>query len=446
MKAKITLLLVVCFALTSCTKWHYGHGHHDDDDPNDDIEYNDTSVEEGNPDDQNPKLIPSPDQLIVKIDPMMTDERLAELLDILNIKDSTACNCGDTNIKLWTIDLNEIDIEGAVGRLKSETESKGDVEGDRGFDIELTRIAGFSPLDQQTSFDELVGPNTGNTVNIAVLDTGLDFTRDLQSGSIDEYLFDANPFSTCYPGTAGWNFINNSFLITDGHGHGTYVTKIMRDIMVDAGVDHRILPLKVFDDAGRGSYWNIVCAMGYVKDINQNGGNISLVNASFGGRDSQDVLQSNTILRGIIEDLENETLVIASAGNASLDTDDPVTGHFISSYPSNNILAVGGYDDSSGEILLDNRSNYGAISIDVALEFSNYMVVLDTFDPGIKDRVGLEGTSYGTAAMTGLAAEMYIEMGMPNTGNLKDAIFTLAVSRPTLGGTIVNNETIIREE
>lgn len=443
MKAKITLILFACFAMVSCTKWHYGHGHgHDDDD---DINYNDIRVEEGGPDDQGPKLIPSPDQLIVRLDPGMSAERLNELLDLLEIKETTACNCGDTNIRRWTVDTNLIDIEGAVGKLKNEKESKGDVEGDLGFDIELTRIAGFNTLDQQSNSEALLGSITGSSVNIAILDTGVDFARDLQASSIDQYMYNANVFSSCYPALGGWNFINNSPNITDGHGHGTFVNKIIRDILIEESVDHRILPLKVFDDGGRGSYWNIVCAMGYIRDINQNGGNITLVNASFGGPDAQELLQSNTILRSIVDDIKDQTMVVASAGNQGLDTDDPTTGHFISSYPSDNLFAVGGYDDSGAQIVLDNRSNFGATSIDVALAFGGYTVILDTFDPFNKDRIALEGTSYGAATMTALAGEIFIDAGMPSIEDLKNGIFTLAVSRPGLGGNIVDNNAIIGE-
>ena len=451
MKTKITLLLLFTFALTSCTKWHYGHGH-DDDDGGSDIIYNDSKVEEGGPINQGPRLIPSPDKLIVNLDPNMSEPRLLELLALLEIKDTTGCSCGDTNIKQWTVDTDLLEIETARRRLQDESSGRGDLEGDRGFDIRLDTIFDFNPVSGQFNTDGLAASGNAGTVNIAVLDTGIDFARDLTPTTSRPYLFASNDFSSCFDTADGWNFIDNNNQIQDYHGHGTYVTQIIRNILENSEVDidYRILPLKVFNREGLGSYWNIVCAMGYIRDINQNGGNISLVNASFGGADAEEVLMGQTVLRDIIEDLNDQTLVVASAGNKGVNTDDGITGHFVSSYPSDNLLAVGGYDfpegsDNDDEIFVHERSNFGLESIDVALEFENYSVELDTFDDMVKDRAGLEGTSYGAAAMTGLAAEIYVRSGRPNTQRLKARIFRLSVPRDGLNGKIGGSRAIIRE-
>lgn len=448
MKMKLTLLLLACFVISSCSKWHYGHGHDDDDGGGDDITYIDSEIAEGGPDDKVPKIELSPNQIIVRYESFADKESIR--LEFPFLEPPRGCSCGDTNIELWTIDTDILDIEGTVRNLKSRGAEEG-VEGDRGFSIFLSPVDDFQPLNEQGDPNPLVETSTTNTVNIAVIDTGLDFSRDLVPSPRDPYLF-KDDFSTCYPESTGWNFANNSSNITDYNGHGTYVTKIITDILDGQNINYRILPLTVFDINGRGSYWDVVCAMGYIKDINSNGGNIKLVNASFGGQMNREVLENGTVLSGIIEDLQNETLIVSSAGNGNpgVDNDNGPMGHFLSSYLSNNILTVGGYEDLSdegdgSELRVNEHSNYGGSSIDVALEFGGYEAILNTDLENVRSRKFLKGTSYSAAAMTGLAAEFYIMSGMPDVQGLKNNIFAFSRTRSGLNNQIVANRAIIRE-
>ncbi|WKX77352.1 S8 family serine peptidase [Zobellia laminariae] len=446
MKTKITLLLIAGLILTSCTKWHYGHGE-DNDDPKDETIYNDTYVSEGGEANDGAKIIPSRNKLIVRLDPNLSQEKLKYWLKYLEIQDTIGCSCGDVTIKQWTVDTSKIDIEAARRRLQDDSSGEAGLEGEIGFDIQLDPIPDFRQLDEQVDPKEFTNPSETASVNIAVLDTGIDLSRDLTPFS-GQYLFNSLAYSNCYPTSSGWNFVNNSPNITDGQGHGTYVTKIIRDILDNSvpQIDYRILPLKVFDDNGRGSYWNIVCAMAYIKNINKNDGNIHIINTSFGGKQTQEILQKQTVLKRLINELSDKSLVISSAGNKGENTDDSLDGHFLSSYDSENILAVGGYfnDTIAKKIILHPKSNYGVKSIDVALEFGNYSVVLNTLDPNSKDRAGLEGTSYSTAAMTGLAGELFIKASRPDVTVLKEGILNLAKSESGLNSSILDANAIIR--
>lgn len=411
-----TLFVLSILLLQSCTKdfWkHHGHHGHDDDD------ITIVTVDEGK-DDQGPNIIMSPNKLVISFTPGLTDDQRQAIRDEYFVTVTESCNCGDTNIERWTIDTNLLDIEGAVSRLKSGS-GGNDVEGDQEFEIVLPRVLGnfatandFDPGEQE----EIVNftPN-GNEVNIAVIDTGLDYLN-YDFGS--DLLYGV-PNTVCFDTFSGWNFTEGTTNILDQHGHGTYVTKLAMSVLDDAGVDYNILPLKVFDGEGKGSFFNVICALGYVRDIQKNGGNINIVNSSFGGAMSQKDIEQHVVLNQILEDLKGEgVLVVASAGNKGVDNDDVTTGHFISGNAAENIFAVGGYDDAGGSIEVASESNYGNTSVDVAVPFGEYVIQLNT-DVGEVVQARLTGTSYGAAYVSGFAGNYSIMMG-PNGVELKNEI------------------------
>ncbi|MGI9551324.1 MAG: S8 family serine peptidase [Aurantibacter sp.] len=433
------ILVLTALVLQSCTKdfWKYhGHGH-----GHDDPEFIDVTVDEGR-DDQTPNIIFSPDKLVISFDPSLNDAERQAIRDEFFVTVTESCNCGDTNIERWTIDTTMLDIEGAVSKLKSGS-GGSNVEGDQEFDVILPRVvgnfAGANDFDQ-TGGEEIVDfvPD-GSEVNIAILDTGLDYLHyDL---SADPYLYEVN--ASCFPTFSGWNFISQSNDVLDRHGHGTYVTGLTTAVLDEFGVGYNILPLKVFDGNGQGSFWNVMCALGYVRDIQQNGGNINIVNASFGGAMEQEILQDQVVLSEILEDLKDlGVLVVTSAGNKGVDTDDAVTGHFISGNKADNIFAVGGYDDATGTVEVHSESNYGMESIDIAVPFGGYAIELNTDNPGEIVRAMLSGTSYSAAYMSGFGG-MFSDMNGVNGTDLKNGILGIAVDEPGLNNQIKDNKAII---
>ncbi|CAZ94992.1 S8 family serine peptidase [Zobellia galactanivorans] len=454
MKTKILLLLSLLFIVSSC----------DEDateglviDPDDIIDNENIIVVDEGADSGNPKIFISPNEVIVKYDPGVSQDSVRKDFPLLNYK---KCDCGDTNIELWVFDpgIDELEIEGVVQRLSRRSGTRGE----RSFDIQLTPVGPFPQPGQDVLADTvgLVGPASSLSVNIAVIDTGLDFKRYLNTESPEKFLFPSGYYSYCYDTGTGWNFTGEGDPnFVDDNGHGTYVTKIMTDELDKKGVDYQILPLKVFDASGRGSYWDVLCSLAYVKDINHFRKVIDIVNASFGGGlpreffDEPEAGETENIFTEMLEALNDQgTLVITSAGNKGEDNDTGVEGDFLSSFRSPNIISVGGYEydtinPAARPITLHRLSNYGSDgSVDIALAFNNYEIIYDTSDSLRKQRVTLHGTSYAAGALSGKAGTLIDSLGNLSIEDLKTHIFNLTEHAPQLDGKIVDGRALIREE
>lgn len=379
---------------------------------------------------------PSSNQLIVKFDGNLTDEQRQLIRDEFFLAfPAEKCNCGDTNIELWTIDTDVLRIEDGVASIKRR--GGNGVEGDQGFEIKLNPLPGFQSSNPDAPSWPLVQIPTSSTVNIAVIDTGLDFLRN------PTYLYGTNGLQECYETTSGWNFVDDTDNIMDDQGHGTAVTSIITSKLNQQNVDYRILPLKVFNEAGYGSYWDVVCAFGYIKKIQQEGGRLDIVNTSFGGL--MPGVKEQSVLSGIIADISNKSVVIASAGNNGQNTDNNGNDHFLSSFTSTNLLAVGGFqliERNAGyepeNIMLHPDSNYGKVSIDVAAPFTdNYVLQAN-------ETYLLSGTSYATALVSSVTAKIAASSRpSPNVlvGSVKQSAFQAPKLKSKIGGqrAILNN-------
>ncbi|SDM64232.1 S8 family serine peptidase [Kriegella aquimaris] len=371
-------------------------------------------------DDQNTDKLPitkestikfSKNQMIVQFDDSWEGNDKDTLRDNFSfISPPEKCKCGDPNIELWTIDTTatDTDIERARDRLNRNS-GGGRVKGDIDFEITI-------PIDKQIAAG---GDDNGSStlgvdddVVIAIIDTGIDYYYD----SIDyEYLLDTEGL-ICDNSYTGWDFVDDSDNPIDKHGHGTYVTKIIRNILEPDGIGFKIIPLKVFNENGKGNYSDLVCAFGYLNKFEEAAGkNIDIVNASFGGTMTVAEFNGLTLLPDLIEKLGDDTVIVASAGNEGKEIDTGDIRHFPSGFDSPNILAVGGYGlDSSGAIEIHASSNRGTSSIDLATLYGPYNLEFNATSAPITI-TNLQGTSYGAAYVSGIAAkEKGNNMAIPN--------------------------------
>lgn len=390
----------------------------------------------------NPKIIVvdgytitlSENELIVKFDSDLTGEQKQTIRDkYFLISPPKRCHCGDEDIELWTIDTTILGIEEAVGSIKKKTDK---VEGDRGFVMGLEDFPGFKPRKKTGNQSDVVRPTINSSINIAVIDTGLDFIRK------PAYLYDTASLQECYGTPSGWNFVEGNNNVIDDQGHGTAVTTIITAQLAEQGVEYRILPLKVFNNRGEGSYWDVVCAFGYIREIQKNGGRLDIINTSFGGR-MQDV-KTQSVLAGIMSDISNKSLIIASAGNNGVNTDNNKQDHFLSSYTSTNLLAVGGFalvDQNGGNdpsnIILHEESNYGRVSIDLTAPFAPYGL-------SANNAYGLSGTSYSTAFVSSVAARIAFFDRPSGPNSLKVAVKESAIEVQNLNNKIAGQRAILR--
>ncbi len=114
----------------------------------------------------------------------------------------------------------------------------------------------------------------------------------------------------------GWDFINNDGHANDDYGHGTHVTGTVAQSTNNnygvAGVafDTTIMPVKVLDAGGSGTYQQIADGIYFAVD---NGANI--INMSLGGSSPAQVLED-----AVAYAYNNSVTIVASCGNSNVST------------------------------------------------------------------------------------------------------------------------------
>ncbi|CAM4209142.1 S8 family serine peptidase [Zobellia nedashkovskayae] len=379
MKTKITFLLLLTIILSSCTKLGDFQGSSNGEDGETEQEYSRT-------------------QVIVRFNEKVTTTERTEIRNENGIGENyTPCSCGDKNIELWDTDPSGDPVELIVEKLRRRSGAEGDLL----FNISIKPIVGFEPKGIPGSLDEQLIPSNQNNskINIAVIDSGVDYGLPFST----PYLLQTSDLIDCNNSPSGYNFTTEGAPndILDLNGHGSMVTKIITSELDKNKHSYSILPIKAFNKDGEGSYWNVICAFGYVQEVQKAGANINIVNASFGKAIDKHLFTENNLLNTMIQELGTTgVLVVTSAGNDSLDTDFSDKRHFPSGFIADNILSIGGYDDANGATpTIDRSSNYGTISIDVAAPFRDWSVTsIATAD----------GTSFSTAFVTGLISNSFI--------------------------------------
>jgi subtilisin family serine protease len=193
---------------------------------------------------------------------------------------------------------------------------------------------------------------TGQGTIVAVLDTGIDYnhqdlknniwssTKEIASNGTDDdnngYIDDIH----------GWNFVDNNNNISDNNGHGTHVSGTIAAENNSIGVtgiayNSKIMPVKVLDTNGSGSYSNIAKGIYYAVD---NGANV--INLSLGGNSSNDTLKS-----AIKYASSKNVIVVMAAGNNS----DSMPS-YPARYAYNSGIAVGAVDKNNNLADFSNRS------------------------------------------------------------------------------------------
>lgn len=221
----------------------------------------------------------------------------------------------------------------------------------------MSRISAPSAWDLSTGSD---------TVTLAIIDTGIDFTHPDLAGRT----------------TPGYDFVNLDADPTDDHGHGTLCAGVAaatgNNAKGVAGVNWkvRIMPVKVLGSTGSGLTSNVAKGINYAAD---NGARV--LSMSLGG-------PAASTLKAAVDYARGKGCVLAAAtGNDGLAA---------VSYPA-------AYDGVIG---------VGALQGDVVATFSNFGPEVDVVAPGVSVYTTAKGGGYayfsGTSAATpfiaGLAA------------------------------------------
>jgi subtilisin family serine protease len=181
------------------------------------------------------------------------------------------------------------------------------------------------------------GAVTGNTITVAVIDTGIDaFHEDIQDNlwrNESDYV--------------GYDFVNDDNYPVDGHGHGTHVAgTIAAQINNDLGITGvapgvKIMSLKALSDSGGGTDYTIARAIEYAAD---NGADI--INMSLGGYGYSSVMEEAVQYATALG-----AIVVAAAGNSADDANNYSPAMF------DDVVTVG---NIKPDLTRNPYSNYGS--------------------------------------------------------------------------------------
>ncbi len=390
--------------------------------------------------------IKSRNQVVVRYKPHLTASQRYLKRYQNHVTNYEPCSCGDSDLELWIIDNTQISVEDVVDNLETDADVEGDYQ--LYFSIDDQQVAFGVP----TQNDLIAPPGSRNTVNIAIIDTGVDYASFSKP-----FLYGYSRNQSCPSEVSGWDFVNGDPNPQDDAGHGTLVTKLITKELDKKNIDHRILAVKAFNENGRGSYWNIICAMNYVIHKRPR---IDIVNMSFGWYiEAEEILPSKQdILKTMINSRLRRTLFVASAGNVTPDSQNgpyDVDGgqylHFPSGYNSINLLTVGGCDIKGGlpdinpvtnviqNARLATRSNYGNISIDMVAPFSGYFPAMG----GLEKQP--QGTSFSCAFTSSRVADFYSK-GSTFPPGIKNELFNAAYTSPHMQEVTKEGKVIVTDK
>jgi subtilisin family serine protease len=259
--------------------------------------------------------------------------------------------------------------------------------------IGADRIAARAP----DSLDDGVGPE----ITVAVIDTGCDIHHPDLAAHIwtnpGETGLDENGLSKASNGidddgngfvddVHGWDFVSNSPVVTDDHGHGTHIAGIITATASSPRVSLMILKYYDAQSDGVDNLIHTIQAINYAAKMGAR-----VINYSGGG-----LMRNQAEEDALRRAGERGVLLVAAAGNEGMNSD------FFPFYPADydlgNIVSVGAVD-RSGHLL--GISNFGLSTVDVAAPGKNIYSSLPGGEHGF-----MSGTSQATAFVTGVIARM----------------------------------------
>ncbi|MEL6561765.1 MAG: S8 family serine peptidase [Bacteroidota bacterium] len=320
-------------------------------------------------------------QLIIKFKPTTIEFSKASVRKTYNVDSFSRCNCNQNSIELWQFNPDSIG-KGGIEEIKTIVNTEPDLESaDFAFDLALDTSTPVSVYNNIASKVKMV--NTG--VTIAVIDSGIDPTLP---GITGRYLYNSSLSRNCnLSSPSGWDFVENDHLPQDQQGHGSIVAAIIAEELDAANIDFQILPVKAFGSDGRGSLFNISCALQYAI----NNSEVDIINMSFGW-----YVDNSEIIGNLLNDAGLSKVLITSAGNKTNNND--FLPHFPSGYGSPNLVSIAAHDTVAGE--LASYSNFGFHSVD--------LVAPGSFDlPNLEEIVN--GTSFSAAFVSAKCAKIVSE-------------------------------------
>jgi serine protease len=244
----------------------------------------------------------------------------------------------------------------------------------------------------------------GSGVTVAVIDTG-----------VRETLADFNRTDF----VDGYDFVNSDNDPDDDNGHGSHVAGTIAQSTNNrigvAGIapGASIMPVKVLDAGGRGSYANIAAGIRWATDEGAD-----VINLSLGGSYNSPVLEN-----AINYAWNNGVVIVCAAGNNNVSTP-----FYPAAYANSISVVATDYADARAPY-----SNYGS-TIDIAAPGGNLSVDLngDGYGDGILQQTingyyFFEGTSMASPHVAGVVAIMISVNGTLSNSDIKTRLYDSVV-------------------
>ncbi|HRZ02141.1 MAG TPA: S8 family serine peptidase [Burkholderiaceae bacterium] len=234
----------------------------------------------------------------------------------------------------------------------------------------------------------------GSGVTIAILDTGVDASHPDLAGSI----------------VAGWNFYNNTADTTDVYNHGTGVAGTAAAAINNAlGVasvagQARIMPMKISDDTGYGSWSAMAQALSYAADRG-----VRVANISYNASPSSSVRSAAQYFK------DKGGLVFVSAGN---------NGTRESTSATTALIGVSATDSN------DARTSWSSYGAHVSLSAPGTGIYTTTRGGGY---VSEAGTSFSSPVAAGAAALVMAANPKLSSLQVEQILFATAQDLGTAG-------------
>ncbi len=257
-------------------------------------------------------------------------------------------------------------------------------------------------------------------VIVAVLDTGVNITHPDLMNSIWQNSAEAagapkvdDDNNGYVDDLHGWNFVNGSNDVSDDNGHGTHLAGIIAATTDNkigvAGIapNARIMPVKVLDKNGYGSYANVAGGIIYATDMGAR-----IIELGFAGTGSSELMQN-----AINYALAHNVLIIAAAGNS---------GNTTTYYPAgyDGVIAVSALDAN------DKLASFSSSGNDVSLSAPGVGII----STGLSDNYPyMSGTSMASAEVSGIAALLVGQPQFTDMSDLRSALLGSALDLGTPG-------------
>lgn len=363
-------------------------------------------------------------ELIVKVDPLQKDAALQTLKSAGVDPAQSSTQPGSVNTLIVQVQADKL-----ATTLASLETGKGIEFAEPNYVAGISSFASSpsQPDDplfaSQTNLSQIQVPAAWSTVSgeqpvlVAVLDTGIDLTQpDLAnsiwsnpgetgtdaagtpraSNGLDD---DGNGFVDDHQ---GWNFVDGNNNVSDDNGHGTHLAGIIAASINNgvgvAGIapNARILPVKVLDKNGYGTYANIASGIVYATNMGAR-----VINLGFGGTGSSAVLQD-----AVDYALLHNVLLVAAAGNGG-----PHTTYYPAGYSG--VVAVSAVDGQNA------LAGFSSTGDDISLAAPG-VGILSTGLNGTY--VTMSGTSMAAAEVSGVAALLGGQPNFPDVIRLRSAL------------------------